>query len=113
MRYQPEYPKELTPEEVAKLKNARAGMTRSVLPLLGMAKTVASKLPASFIEERLDGDWLMRRANEKFPVLAERVKAHGEKGRQWLSKQAREIALFLTGKLYWDDKERRLVEKGR
>lgn len=113
MRHRPEYPKELSQEEVARLEKARAGMTRTVLPLLGMAKTIASKLPRSFIEERLDGGWLMRRANERFPILAERVKAHGEKGEKWLEKQAKEISGFLTGKLLWDDRQRRMVRAGK
>ena len=113
MRYQPVYPSQLSPEEVERLERIRAGATRVVLPILGMAKAIASRLPPDMIMKKLDGDWLMRRANERFPILAERIRMHGEKGRKWLQKQARELALFLTGQLAWDDRKRRLVEVRR
>lgn len=109
MRYKPEYPAELSSEEIIRAEGARTGMVKTVLPLLGMAKTIASKLPSSLIEEKLDGAWLMRRAKEKFPVLAERVEVHGEQGEKWLQKQAKEIRWFLMGKLRWDDRRRKLV----
>jgi len=113
IRYRPVYPEELSPEEVESIESMRMGAAKAVLPVLGIARTIASKLPPDLIEERLDGDWLMRRANERFPILAERIKVHGEKGERWIRKQARELALFLTGKLVWDDSRRKLVEVRR
>ena len=117
MRYRPSYARDaararmrLSEQEIAHLEGLRAGMARVVLPMLGMAKTIASRLPASFIEERLDAGWLKRRANERFPILAERVETHEEKGEGWLQKQASEIAQFLTGRLVWNEEERKLVE---
>jgi len=110
LHYKPDYPEELSEQEVAHLEGLRAGMVRAVMPVLGMAKTIASRLPASFIEERLDAGWLKRRANERFPILTERVEAHKEKGERWLQKQASEIAGFLIGKLVWNEEKRKLVE---
>jgi hypothetical protein len=104
----PEYPKELSSEEIEKLERYRAGFIRVALPALGMAKTFASRLPEELIMEKLNADWLLGKGEQKFPMLAERVKAKGEKGKAWLEKQAREIALFLTGRLVWDGEK--LVE---
>jgi len=109
MRYKPSYPDGLSEEQIAQLESSRAGITKIVLPALGMAKMVANKLPPSLIENSLDGGWLMRRAKERYPVLAERVEAHGERGRRWIEKQAKELRDFLLGRLRWDDKKRRMV----
>ena len=109
MRYRPDYPEGLTKEEIARLEKARHGMLRAVMPILQLARTVASRLPPELIEQKLDGGWFMRRAKEKFPVLAERVEAHGDKGKKWIENQAREVRDFLLGRLVWDDRERRLV----
>lgn len=78
MKYRPEYPEELDEKEI-KLEKVRVGSLNAVMPILGMAKTFASRLPEEFILQNLDEGWLMHRANERFPILAERVKAHGEK----------------------------------
>jgi hypothetical protein len=109
----PDYPKELSKEEIERLESFRGNLVRVVLPALGMAKTFASKLPEELIVEKLNADWLMKRAEQKFPLLAERIKAHGDKGRAWLEKQAEEIALFLTGRLVWDGEKFKVVHKGR
>jgi len=113
IHYKPDYPEELSEKEIRRLEQMRIGAAKAVLPTLGMAKMIASKFPSEYIEEKLDAGWLMRRADEKFPELAERIRAHGKRGEEWLRKQAREIALFLTGRMVFDPVKGRMIEVGK
>lgn len=106
----PEYPPELSEEEVSRLEELRKQVGVFVLPLLGMARMIASKMPEEYIVERLDGGWLMRRIDEKFPELSDEIRKHGARGEEWVDRQARQIAYFFTGKLRYNPREGRIVE---
>jgi hypothetical protein len=108
-RHQPTYPPELSREQVARLEMIRATMSKTVLPLLGMVKFVASKFPPEAVEAKVTPDWLLRRGDQRFPELSERVRAKGERGRWWLEKQAEELRAYATGRAYWSEEERKLV----
>jgi len=103
----------LTPKEAAMVERIRRGMTRTVLPVLGMARTVASKFPPSAVESKVTPDWLLEKGRKRFPELVAVVEKHGERGRQWLERQSKEIALYLTGRLVYDARSGKMVEVRR
>lgn len=109
IRCGPRYPDSITREEAEKLNGWWVTASKTVLAMLGMAKSVASQLPPELILEKLNGEWLMRRMRESYPELAEKVEGYGERGMRWAEGQAREIALFLTGRLVWVDGLNKLV----
>lgn len=108
-RHQPTYPPEISEEQVARLEMMRTTMSRTVLPLLGMVRFVASKFPPEAVEAKVTPDWLLKRGKEKFPELVTRVRGKGEKGRRWLKNQAEELRAYATGRTYWNEKERKLI----
>jgi len=110
VRYQPNYPSELSEKEIAKLERMRATMLKTVLPILGMVRFVASKFPPEAVEAKVTPDWLLGKGKKRFPQLVRVVKKKGEKARKWLEKQSREIVLYATGRLVWDDQKKQLVE---
>lgn len=109
IRHQPTYPPELSEEQIARLEWMRAAMSRTVLPLLGMVRFVASKFPPEAVEQKVTPEWLLKRGKEKFPELVTRVRAKGKRGRWWLERQAEEIRAYATGRTYWSEEERKLI----
>jgi len=99
----------LTPKEVAMAERIRRGMTRTVLPVLGMARTVASKFPPSAVESKVTPDWLLEKGRKRFPELVAVIEKHGERGRRWLRNQAIEIREYLTGKIVFDPEKGKMV----
>lgn len=102
--------KQLNPKEVPKLEQIRGTLTKTVLPLLGMVKFVASKFPPSAIEYKVTPEWLLKRGRKRFPTLVRVVEKRGEKGQEWMKSQCREIVLFATGRLVWDDSSKTMIE---
>ena len=109
IRCGPKYPDSLSREEAERLNSWWITASKMVLAMLGMAKSIASQLPPELVLEKLNGEWLMRRMRESYPELAEKVEEYGERGMRWVENQAREIALFLTGRLVWVDGLNKLV----
>jgi len=90
--------RQMTPEEVARAEAIRRNMAKTVLPLLGMARRVAAVFPPSAVEGKVTAEWLLGKAREKVPELAEAVEAEGERGRRWLRRQAQELVDYLLGR---------------
>jgi LmbE family N-acetylglucosaminyl deacetylase len=102
----------LSAEEAARLEEFRRRSARLALSALGMAKTIASRFPAEAVEAKVTADWLLSKGRGRRSELVKVVEAYGERGRAWLEEQARQIAAFLTGRLIYDPRLRRLVRVG-
>jgi len=102
----------MDPAEAAKLEAFRRNMSRTVLPLLGFARRIASNFPADAVESKVTPEWLLGKGRAKFPKLVEVVEKHGDKGRRWLEKQCREIVDYLLGRLAYDPKTGKMVYAG-
>lgn len=100
---------QLSADEAAKLESLRAGMMKTVLPLLGMVRFVASKFPVKAVEAKLTPEWFLEKGNRRFPVLVRAVNKKGDKGRKWLERQVKEIREYSVGRLVWSDREGRMV----
>lgn len=109
-RRQPVYPAELSEKEVARLEQMRATMMKTVLPLLGMVRFVASKFPPEAVEAKLTPEWFLDKGRKRFPVLVRVVKGKGEKGQRWLERQVEEIRKYCVGKLVWSEKLEKMVD---
>lgn len=110
--YQPDYSKmDLSQKELEKAEKVRRSefLKRMVIPALERARWLAAKFPSKIIEEKITPEWLMKKGEENRPVIAEVVKARGEKGRLWLERQCAEFILFFTGRLIWSNEHRRLI----
>jgi len=112
IRHRPNYPEDLSADQIRRLEAFRAQLARVALPVLGMMRRVASGFPPEVVERQVTPEWLMRRARNQFPMLADVVCMQGKRGQRWLADQAREIVGFATGRLTWDDKVCKLVEVG-
>jgi len=101
----------LSEEEKLKVEKIRRSdfLKRLVIPALERAQWLASKFPASMIEQKITPEWLMKKGDENRPIIAEVVRARGEKGQQWLERQAAEFVLYFTNRLIWHDGLRRMV----
>jgi hypothetical protein len=95
----PEYPAEFTAEEVERMERMRLNMARIVLPILGVARRVASGFPPEVVEEKVTGKWLLEKLKKKHPEVAEAILRHGEEGLKWLEEEAVIIRLYLTGRI--------------
>jgi len=93
--------KKMTPEEIARAERVRLNLARTVLPVIGMARRVAANFPASTVEAKVTGEWLMEKGEKYFPEIVAVIKQHGDKGRAWVEKQADELRQFLTGKIVY------------
>jgi len=58
-------------------------------------------------------DWLLEKERKRFPELAAVVEKYGDRGRRWLERQSKEIALYLTGQLVYDARSGKMVEVRR
>lgn len=96
-------------EEAQKIERIRRSMAKTVLPVLGMARTMASKFPSEAVEKKITAEWLMSKGEKKFPKLVEVVKAHGEKGRRWVERQADQIRDFMLGRITFDPNTMQIV----
>jgi len=93
----PKYPKELSEKEIAKLENMRRNLARMVLPVLGMARRIAANFPPELVEQKITGEWLMQKLEEKHPQIAKIVKEQ-ENWQKWINEEAVIIRLYLIGR---------------
>ncbi|MDI6814100.1 MAG: hypothetical protein QMD10_11265 [Desulfitobacteriaceae bacterium] len=108
----PDYAKEgLSPEEAGRLEAYRLGSLRTILPILGMVRTFASRFPSEAVEAKVTADWLMKRAERSRPEIAEIIKEYGEKGWAWLEGEAEELREYFLGRLMWDNEKGIFVKK--
>ena len=101
--------KKMKPEEIQKAEQMRKALAKTVLPVLGMAKFVASKFPVEAVEAKVTPEWLIKRGEERFPEIVKVWKDTEEKGEQWLEKQAAEIVGYLTGRIIYSPQQRIMV----
>jgi hypothetical protein len=101
--------KKMTLEEIVKAERVRRNLARTVLPVIAMARRVAANFPASTVEAKVTAEWLMEKGEKYFPEIVAVIKQHGDKGNDWIHKQAAQIAGYLTGKLVFDPRELKMV----
>jgi hypothetical protein len=89
----------MTLQEIAKAERVRQNLAHTVLPVIGMARSIAASFPAKTVEAKVTADWLIEKGEKYFPEIVAIIKQHGDKGRSWVEKQAEEIREFLTGKI--------------
>jgi len=115
--HKPGYEKmKLSKEEVKKAEHHRSLMSRTVMPLLGAVKMVASRFPPQIIREKLTSQWF-RSKMSSFPELIEVLDREDKKAQRrdlgkdttWLENEAEEIRLFVTGRLLWHSELRRMI----
>jgi hypothetical protein len=99
----------MSKEEIAKAEKVRISLAKSVLPVVGMAKRVASMFPPKAVEAKVTPQWLITRGEKRFPELVEVWRNSGGKGEKWLQEQADEIVGFLTGRLVYSPWHRKMV----
>jgi len=95
-------------KEIKKLENFRKRLGKTILPVFGMARNIASRFPKEYIDQYLTGEWLYKQAVKRHPEIA-KIIDESENGREWLENQAREIREYITGRLVWDPKRLKLV----
>ena len=86
-------------QEIAKAERVRRNLARTVLPVIGMARTIASSFPAETVEAKVTGNWLIEKGKKYFPEIVAVIEQHSDKGEAWVEKQAEQIRQFLTGKI--------------
>lgn len=80
-----------------------------VLKVLDRVRAFASQYPEKAVREKVTPEWLTRRGEKSFPEIIEVIKANGERGQAWLSRQADEIVKYCLGKLVWDKSSGKVV----
>ena len=93
-KHKPDYPSELSEEEVKRMETSRDRMTRMAMAALGFARMIASRFPRPLVEEYLNVDyafkWLKNKRPELLPIL------ETEEGRRWLENEVeRDIKPYL------------------
>ena len=93
-KHKPDYPSELSEEEVKRIEASRDRMTRMAMAALGFARMIASRFPRPLVEEYLNVDyafkWLKNKRPELLPIL------ETEEGRRWLENEVeRDIKPYL------------------
>jgi hypothetical protein len=99
----------MSKEEVLKAEKVRISLAKSILPVVGMTKRVASMFPPKAVEAKITPKWLIVRGEKRFPELVEVWRNSGGKGEKWLQEQADEIVGFLTGRLVYSPWHRKMV----
>jgi hypothetical protein len=104
---QPNYPQELSQEEVKQMEASRDRTTRMALAALGFARMITSRFPRPLVEEYLNLEyafkWLKNKRPELLPIL------ETEEGRRWLENEVeRDIKPYLWPTL----NPRKEAEKG-
>jgi len=97
-------------EEALRLEGFRRNLAKTVLPIMGFARTITSRFPAEAVENKITGEWLLSKCEKKFPKLAEVINRHGEKGRIWLERQAEQIRDYLLGRIVYDPRKMKFVK---
>jgi hypothetical protein len=93
-KQQPNYPPELSEEEMNHMEASRLRMTRMAMASLGFARMIASRFPRPLVEEYLNTEyafkWLKNKRPELLPIL------ETEEGRRWLENEVeRDIKPYL------------------
>jgi len=115
---QPDYTKEgLTLEEAKRMETIRVNVFKTVLPVLGMVRTLIARFPSETVEAKVTPEWLMRRAEKSHPEIVQILQEFNEKqngqGWRWLQAEAEELREYFLGRLWWDAKEAKFVKTGR
>jgi hypothetical protein len=92
----------MKPEEVRRLEAFRRSLAKAVLPVLSMARTIASRFPPEAVEGKVTADWLLQKGEKRFPQVVEVVKKHGDRGRAWVEAQAKQIRDYLLGRIVFN-----------
>jgi len=108
----PQYPPGISNQRRERLESMRVVMGKSVLPVMGMVRTFASRFPEEAVRAKVTPEWLMRRGSQSFPEVAEVWRRNGDKGYAWLSRQSEEIVQYVTGRLVWDGQKAVTLGKG-
>jgi hypothetical protein len=95
--------------DVEKVERIRLAAARTILPVINMAKQIASCFPPEDVEAKVTADWLLKKGEIYFPELVQVVNKYGEKGRAWVERQAEEVRKFLTGKIVFHPQKLRFV----
>ena len=106
------YPPGISPQRRERLEAMRLTIGKSVLPVMGMIRTFASRFPEEAVRDKVTPEWLMRRGKGSFPEIVEVWRRNGDKGYAWLSRQAEEIVDYVTGRLVWDGEKVIALGKG-
>lgn len=93
--------KQMDPREVMKAERVRRSLAKTVLPVIGMARNIASRFPAEAVEKKVTAEWLLGKGEKYFPEIVDVVEKHGDKGRAWVERQAEQIRLYLTGRIVY------------
>lgn len=85
LKQRPDYPKELSPEEIERIEAMRKRAVRMALAALGFSRMIVSKFPKALVEKYLSVDyafkWLGKHRPDLLPIL------ETEKGRRWLKNE--------------------------
>lgn len=91
---QPNYPSELSEEEVKRMEASRDRMTRMAMAALGFARMIASRFPRPLVEEYLNVGYAFKWLKDKRPELLPILET--EEGRRWLENEVeRDIKPYL------------------
>jgi len=99
----------LPPEELEKARRIQGFVARTVLPILHMLRSTASRFPAEAVARKINPEWLKTRGREKFPELVEAVEDMGGMGERWLQNQCKEIVDFALGRSVYSPIHRRMI----
>lgn len=113
IQHRPNYERDtphLSKEEIEKMEAMRRQLPKMVLPVLGMVRKLAERFPPETVEAKVTREWLLKRAERSQPEVAGLLKGYGEQGEKWLEEEAKQIRLYLLGRLVWDPASRHMVE---
>jgi len=99
----------LPPEELEKARRIRGFVAKTVLPILHMLRSTASRFPAEAVVSKINPEWLKTRGREKFPELVEAIEDMGDMGDRWLQNQCNEIVDFALGRSVYSPIHRRMI----
>lgn len=93
---------DMSAEEIQTAERLRISMAKTVLPVLGWTKFIASKFPVEAVEGKVTPEWLLKRGKQRFPELVKVWEESGEKGDRWLKNQCQEIIDYVTGRTVYN-----------
>ncbi len=101
----------LSPEDIAKVESFRKGtfLTKRVIPLLENVRRYGRNIPLAALQQKINPEWMKTQGFEKYPQLLKVIEKKGEKGEEYLRLVCMEIILYVTGRLIWDEKNKRMV----
>ena len=100
MKHRPNYPKELSPEEVRRLESRRIAICKITWTNLLMIRQLVARLPRSLVERYLNKDYAMKYFRKKIPWVVEVIEKH-PRGEAWFEKQIEEVREFIYRGKVW------------